>query len=151
MIISASRRTDIPTFYSRWFFNRLDAGFVLVRNPMNPNMVSKINLSPDLIDCIVFWTKNPAPMMKNLERLTPYSYYFLFTITPYDRDLELNIPNKDKIIDVFIKLSETIGKKRVIWRYDPIVVSETLDEEYHYKRFDYIANRLKSHTEKCIF
>ncbi|MCP5054431.1 MAG: DUF1848 domain-containing protein [bacterium] len=151
MIISASRRTDIPTFYSRWFFNRLDEGFVMVRNPMNPSMVSKIDLTPDLIDCIVFWTKYPRPMMKHLERLNPYPFYFLFTITPYDKDLELHLPHKDKIIDTFIELSQMIGKERVIWRYDPVILSDTLDEDYHYHHFNAIARRLQSHTGKCIF
>ena len=72
MIISASRRTDIPTYYSEWFFNRIKAGYVLVRNPMNAHQISKINLSPDVVDGIVFWTKNPIPMLDKLDLLTDY-------------------------------------------------------------------------------
>ncbi len=122
----------------------------MVRNPMNPRMVSKVNLSPDLTDCIVFWTKNPRPLMKHLHRLKNYHYYFLFTITPYDRDLELNLPRKEEIIDTFIELSGEIGRERVIWRYDPILLSGAVDEEYHRCFFESAAKRLGSYTERCI-
>ncbi len=150
MIISASRRTDIPAFYSRWFFNRLEQGFVMVRNPMNPLLVRKIDLHPDLIDGIVFWSKNPRPMMDRLEQLRPYHFYFLFTITPYGPDLERNLPTKDEIIDTFIELSKRIGKEKVIWRYDPILISDNIDDDFHRCHFDYIAGRLHSYTERCI-
>jgi len=150
MIISASRRTDVPAFYSQWFFNRLTQGFVLVRNPMNPQLVSKIDLNPKLIDCIVFWTKNPQDMMKKLDQLEGYHYYFLFTITSYGRDLEKRLPKKDKIINTFIELSQRIGKERVIWRYDPILISDTIEENYHQRHFDSIAQKLHSHTDRCI-
>ena len=87
MILSASRRTDIPNYYSEWFINRIREGFLYVRNPMNAQQVSKINLSPDVIDCIVFWTKNPINMLEKLEELKPYMYYFQFTLTGYGRDV----------------------------------------------------------------
>ena len=92
MILSASRRTDIPNYYSEWFINRIREGFLYVRNPMNPHQISKINLSPDVIDCIVFWTKNPINMLEKLEELKPYMYYFQFTLTGYGRDVEPNLP-----------------------------------------------------------
>ena len=150
MIISASRRTDVPAFYSQWFLNRLKQGFVLVRNPMNPQLVSNVPLNPSLIDCIVFWTKNPREMMKKLDHLEGYNYYFLFTITSYGRDLERRLPKKEEIIDTFIELSQKIGREKVIWRYDPILISDTIDENYHQRHFDYIAQRLHSHTDRCI-
>ena len=150
MIISASRRTDIPAFYSQWFFNRLDQGFVLVRNPMNPQQVSKISLDPKLIDGIVFWTKNPRGMMPHLDRLKKYPYYFLFTITSYGPELERYLPPKDELIDTFIRLSDRVGKERVIWRYDPILVTDEIDEEYHYRHFAAIAGKLRHYTERCI-
>lgn len=118
MIISASRRTDIPAFYSKWFFNRIKEGFVLVRNPLNFNQVSKITLNPKVVDCIVLWTKNPRPMLKRLEELKDYRYYFQFTINPYDKSIEPNVPGKRYIIKTFIDLSKLIGRERVIWRYD---------------------------------
>ena len=88
MIISVSRRTDIPAFYSSWFFNRLKAGFVLVPNPRISKQLSRISLSPDIIDCIVFWTKNPSCMLNKLAELSEYSFYFQFTLTAYQADIE---------------------------------------------------------------
>ena len=80
MIISASRRTDIPSFYSEWMLNRLKEEYVLVRNPMNIHQVSKIDLSPSVVDALVFWTKNPTPMLQHLDELKDYIYYFQFTL-----------------------------------------------------------------------
>lgn len=150
LIISASRRTDIPAFYSEWFFNRLKEGYVLVRNPLNYQQVSKISLQKDVVDCIVFWTKNPENMMDSIGQLQGYNYYFQFTLNPYDSIIERNVPDKARIISCFQKLAETIGRKRVIWRYDPIILSKDLDEEYHYYNFALLADKLKDHTEKCI-
>jgi hypothetical protein len=150
MIISASRRTDIPAFYSRWFFNRLEQGFVMVRHPVNPLLVRKIDLSPEHIDGIVFWSKNPRPMMDRLDQLSPYRFYFLFTITPYGPDLEKNLPAKEEVIDTFIELSRRIGREKVIWRYDPVLLSDRIDDDYHRLHFDYIAGRLHSYTGRCI-
>ena len=94
MIISASRRTDIPTYYSEWFFNRINEGYLLVRNPMNAHQISKISLSPDVVDGIVFWTKNPIPMLNKLDRLQDYTYYFQFTLNSYGQDVETHVPSK---------------------------------------------------------
>jgi hypothetical protein len=150
MIISASRRTDIPAFYSHWFFKRLEQGFVMVRNPFNPMMVRKIDLNPNLVDGIVFWSKNPRPMMDRLELLNSYHFYFLFTITAYGPDLEKNLPAKEEVIDTFIELAQRIGKEKVIWRYDPIFLSGNIDDSYHSRRFEYIAGKLHGYTERCI-
>ncbi|MBQ7774464.1 MAG: DUF1848 domain-containing protein [Lachnospiraceae bacterium] len=151
MILSVSRRTDIPCYYSEWFFNRLREGFLYVRNPMNPHQVSKIVLSPEVVDCIVFWTKNPLPMLERLEELRDYHYYFQFTLTGYGKDVEANIPHKkDVMIPAFQRLSEQIGRERVIWRYDPIFFSETYTEEYHLKAFSQIAQALCGYTDTCV-
>ena len=124
MIISASRRTDIPTYYSEWFFNRIKEGYALVRNPMNAHQISKISLRPDVVDGIVFWTKNPTPMMTKLDRLKDYTYYFQFTLNAYGQDVEASIPSKNNvIIPAFQKLSDMIGPEKVIWRYDPIFLN----------------------------
>jgi len=98
MIISASRRTDIPNYYSEWFFNRIKEGYVFVRNPMNTSQVRKINLSPGVVEGIVFWTKNPLPMLERLEELRGYTYYFQFTLNPYGKDVEPNVPSKNALI-----------------------------------------------------
>ena len=150
MILSVSRRTDIPAFYSDWFYNRIREGYACDRNPMNRHQVSKIRLSPDVIDCIVFWSKNPAPMLPRLGELADYMYYFQFTVTPYGRELETGLPQKEIIIDTFRQLSDRIGPKRVIWRYDPILFSQSMDVSYHLHGFEAIAKRLASHTQTCV-
>lgn len=151
MILSASRRTDIPNYYSEWFYNRIKEGFVYVRNPMNAQQVSRIELSPEVVDCIVFWTKNPKPMLDRLDELSAYHYYFQFTLTGYGKDIERNIPHKkEKMIPVFRQLAEKIGEKRVIWRYDPILFTKIYTPEYHLKAFEQIASALKGYTKRCV-
>lgn len=151
MILSVSRRTDIPNYYSEWFFNRIKEGFVYVRNPMNPHQVSKIDITPKVVDCIVFWTKNPEPMLGRLYELASYDYCFQFTLTGYGRDMECNVPHKrEKMIPLFRELSQKIGAKKVIWRYDPIIFTRKYTPEYHLKAFEQIATALKGYTEKCV-
>ena len=153
MILSVSRRTDIPAFYGDWFINRLKEGFLYVRNPMNIHQVSKIQLSPDKIECIVFWTKNPSEdFINNLKVIDElgYRYYFQFSVTSYDKSVEVNIPKKAILMDRFIRLSNIIGKEKVIWRYDPIFFNEHYNFDYHKKWFEYIAEKLETHTEKCV-
>lgn len=152
MILSVSRRTDIPNYYSEWFFNRLKEGYVLVRNPMNIHQVSKISISPAIVDCIVFWTKNPAPMLEHLHELDNYHYYFQFTVNSYGTDIEPNVPQKSSsVINTFQKLSEKIGPDRVIWRYDPILINDYYTIDYHTKYFAELARRLQGYTKKCTF
>ena len=151
MIISASRRTDIPAFYSEWFFNRIKDGYVLVRNPMNIHQVSRINLSPDVVDCIVFWTKNPKPMMSRLDELKGYNYYFQFTLNSYSTDVEPNVPSKCKdVINTFIELSDMIEPDRIIWRYDPIIITEKYSIEYHATYFEKLAQTLSGKFGRCV-
>lgn len=151
MILSVSRRTDIPNYYSEWFFNRLKEGFLYVRNPMNFHQISEIKISPDVVDCIVFWTKNPLPMMERLDELEAYNYYFQFTLTGYGNDVERNLPNKKtSVIPIFQELSNKIGKEKVVWRYDPIFFSNRYNVQYHLKAFRSIAEALSGYTEKCV-
>lgn len=151
MIISASRRTDIPTYYSDWFFNRIKEGYVYVRNPMNIHQISKISLSPELVDGIVFWTKNPIPMIDRIDEIGDYSYYFQFTLNSYGNEIETGVPNKNNIIiPAFKKLSNKIGPHKVLWRYDPIFVTDKYSVDYHVTYFNEIAKRLSGYTEKCI-
>ena len=151
MIISASRRTDIPAYYSQWFFRRLEAGFVCVRNPVNFHQVSRISLSPEVVDGIVFWTKNPIPMLDSLPLLKDDPFYFQFTLTAYGQDLEPGIPSKnDIIIPAFQGLSRKVGPERVIWRYDPILLTPKYTAEYHVHYFEELARRLSGYTQKCV-
>jgi len=149
MILSASRRTDIPCYYSEWFMNRLKAGFVLTRNPMNHSQVSKINLSPEVIDCIVFWTKDAKNIFPYLEIINEmgYPYYFQFTVTPYDNAIEKKIRDKNGIVNTFMELSQLIGKERVLWRYDPIIFNDNLTINYHKEQFGLLCERLHDYTE----
>lgn len=150
MIISASRRTDVPAYYSDWLFCRLKTGYAYVRNPVNPYRISKVSLSPDVVDGIVFWTKNPTPMLSRLDELRDYTYYFQFTLTPYGADVEKNVPSKsDVIIPAFQRLSSQIGKERVVWRYDPILLSGKYTMHYHIKYFRVLCDMLADYTEKC--
>lgn len=149
MILSVSRRTDIPAFYSDWFFKRVKEGFVYVRNPMNIHHVSRIKLNPNVVDCIVFWTKNPKPMLARLDEIKEYNYYFQYTINPYNQELEIKVPKKDNVIETFKELSKRIGSKRMIWRYDPILMTDDIDVNYHIKYFEEIAKRLSTYTKRC--
>ena len=146
-IISASRRTDIPAFFSEWFMNRLEAGSVMVRNPYNQK-VSEIPINKYVTDCIVFWTKNPIPMLDKLDRIT-LPYYFQFTLTGYGSDMERNLPNKNMLIQVFKDLCEK-GNGHVIWRYDPIIFTNKYTPEWHLRTFAGMANDLKGYTDRCV-
>ena len=121
MILSVSRRTDIPNYYSGWFLGRVKEGWLYVRNPFNTHQVSRIDLSPQVVDCIVFWTKNPAPMMERLGELEGYPYYFQFTLTGYGRDIEPGLPDKRKVlIPTFRRLAEQIGKDPNVKGYNDL-------------------------------
>ena len=121
MIIQTGMRTDIPAFYSKWFLNRIKEGYVLVRNPYNERQVTRYCLAPDVVDLIAFCTKNPAPMLPYMNVLKPYGQYWFVTITPYGRDIEPNVPDKEKVMDDFKKLSDIVGVDSMGWRYDPMI------------------------------
>ena len=150
MIISASRRTDIPAFYWEWFQKRLQEQYVLVRNPLNLHQVSRISLRPEVVDGLVFWTKNPEPMLKQLSVLDAYAYYFQFTLNAYAADVEAALPPLAVRIEIFRQLAQKIGAERMIWRYDPILTNEEYDVSFHKEAFAQIAYGLKDHTEKCM-
>ncbi len=152
MLLSVSRRTDIPQYYAPWFFGRLREGYVLVRNPRNPHQLSRVSLDPASVEGIVFWTKNPLPMLERLEELRGYPYYFQFTLTPYGRDVERALPPKGKVlVPAFQRLSRAIGPRRVLWRYDPIFFTDRYTPEYHLCYFERLAKLLAPYTERCTF
>lgn len=148
MIISASRRTDIPRFHSDWMINRVREGFVDVRNPMFPSQVSRYSLSPDIVDGIVFWTKDPEPMLSKLGEFSAYSYYFQFSLTSYGRDVESGLRNKYDLIETFKKLADAIGPGRVMWRFDPILLNSKYSPDYQLRAFNTIASELYGSTKK---
>jgi len=151
MIISASRRTDIPAFYGEWLLNRLREGSVLVRNPFNPRQVSRVSLESGAVDCLVFWTKNPAPLLPRLaeiERLDHY-FYFQYTLTACDRSLEKHLPARSERIATFRTLAERIGPERVLWRFDPILFTRGQGPELLLREFSDLAAKLRGHTRQC--
>ena len=150
MIIQTGMRTDIPAFYSEWFVNRIKEGFVLVRNPYNPSQVSRYSLSPDVVDLIGFCTKNPAPMLPHMDILKGYGQYWFVTITPYGKDIEPNVPDKQKVMEDFKKLSDIVGVDSMGWRYDPILVDEEHPVGWHIAEFGKMAETLSGYTNTCV-
>ena len=152
MIISASRRTDIPALYPEWLLNRLRSGEVLVPNPYNRKKVSRIQLSPDTVDCLVLWTKNPEPLLPFLKEIDSmgYKYYFQMTITDYEKDMEPDTPAMEESIATFLLLSEMIGKEKIDWRFDPILLNRKYTVDYHVEKFEIMCSWLHSATERCI-
>lgn len=142
MIINTGQQTDIPAFYARWFLNRIRAGSVCVRNPYNPSQVSRYRLSPKVVDCIGFCTKNPLPLLPYLDQLQGYGQYWYVSITPYGRDLEPNVPDKHRLLQAFRQLSREVGKQAIGWRYDPILLTERYTTEYHLRAFRTMAETL---------
>jgi len=152
MIISASRRTDIPAFYGRWFMNRIKLGFCLVRNPFNPNHIQRVLLRPEDVSCFVFWTRNAKsfiPILADLETKS-YPFYFLYTVTGYGKELETHLPNISTRIMNFMELSDLIGSNRIIWRYDPIIISEKYSFDEHLKMFENLCSELGGYTNRVI-
>lgn len=150
MILNTGSRTDIPAFYSTWFANRLREGFVLVRNPYYPQLVTRFVLDPKTVDVLSFCTKNPKPMLEYMELLKPFRQLWYVTLTPYGKDIEPNVPDKHEVIRSIQELSGAVGKDAVIWRYDPIFLSEKYSMEYHIRAFETIARSLKGYTGKVV-
>ena len=154
MIIHASMRTDIPAFYSEWFTNRIREGYVRVRNPYNPLQVTEYSLDPEVVDLIVFCSKNPVPMLKYMDLLKFYRTYWYITITPYEADIEpglfKTIVSKRKIIESFQQISEIVGEEHIGWRYDPIFIDDKNTVKYHLEQFEDISAALQGYTRNCV-
>ena len=150
MIINTGMRTDIPAFYHEWLINRIKEGFVLVRNPYNPSQVTRYSLSYEVVDLIAFCTKNPAPMLPHMDVLKPYGQYWFVTITPYGKDIEPNVPDKQKVMEDFKKLSDIVGVDSVGWRYDPIFVDDKHSADWHITQFEQMAAMLSGYTKTCV-
>jgi len=150
MILNTGSRTDIPAYYSEWFYQRIKEGFVCVRNPYNPKLIHKYQLDPSVVDCIVFCTKNPFPMLNRLDELKSFKQFWAVTLTPYGKDIEPNVPDKLKVIEYFKYLSNYVGKNAVEWRYDPVFISDKYTVEYHIRSFEKIAQSLSGYTNACV-
>jgi len=152
MIISASRRTDIPAFYAEWFINRVRAGFCTASNPYNRRQLSHVALQPEDVDVVVFWTRNARPLFPYLDELDRRGlrYYVQYTVLDNPRQLEPATPALDAAVRTFRELAARVGPDRVIWRYDPIVFSTLSGFDFHRERFSAIAARLEGATRRAV-
>ena len=147
MILSVSNRTDIVAFYSEWFMNRYNSGYVDVRNPFNSKLVNRIYF--DNVDLIVFCTKNPLPILDKIKFIDK-KILFQVTITPYNKDIEPDVISKKEIIKAIKELSDIIGIDNLYIRYDPIFLSNKYDINYHIKAFGKLCSLLNGYTKKII-
>lgn len=152
MIITASRRTDIPAFYSEWFMNRIRAGYAMVPNPFYPESVSRVSLVPGDVSAIIFCSKNPKPMLVHLDELDAagYRYIFEITLTAYPRCLESRVPEAGLVVESIKELAKKLGPERVIWRFDPILITSETPEEKIIETFERLAQELSGSTERVI-
>lgn len=151
MIINTGQRTDIPAFYAKWLANRLKEGYVLVRNPYYPTLVTKFILDPKVVDVIGFCTKNPRPMFEYNDLLKPYGQFWYITITGFETDLEPNVPPIDQVIQDFKYLSKIVGPNAIGFRYTPIIVNDKYTVNRHLETFNYIATELDGYTNLAVF
>ncbi|MFH1996994.1 MAG: DUF1848 domain-containing protein [Candidatus Omnitrophota bacterium] len=151
-MISASRRTDIPAFFSGWFMKRIEDGFCAVRNPYNPGQIARVSLEPDDVEAVVFWTRDPAPLMRRLPELDRRGirYYFLYTLIGYPRAIDPAAPQVSKAVRTFRELSRRIGKEKMVWRYDPIFFSKRTPYGWHKKRLGYLFRNLRGYTDRLV-
>ncbi len=150
MILNTGSRTDIPAFYSTWFYNRVKEGYVCTRNPYNPKQVRRYQINPDVVDILSFCTKNPAPMLERIHELDAFRQFWFVTLTPYGKDIEPNVPDKHLIITEIQQLSQIAGKQAVGWRYDPIFINQKYSIDYHLRAFQTICDQLQGYISFCV-
>lgn len=152
MIINTGGRTDTVQYYTPWLLGRFEEGYVLSRNPLFQNKVTKYELTPDKVDCVVFCSKNYAPILPYISKITErFHTYFHYTITAYGKNIEPGVPGIDESISTLIKLSEIVGAGRIAWRYDPVLLTNEYTVRRHLEIFERIAARLSGHIDRCIF
>lgn len=152
MIINTGGRTDTVQYYTQWLLRRFSEGYVLSRNPLFPNKVTRYELTPDKVDCVVFCSKNYEPILPYLGKITDrFNTYFHYTITAYGRDIEPGVPSVEESMATLIKLSNTVGKQRVSWRYDPVLLTEKYTVKRHLETFEKMAAVLAPYIDRCIF
>ncbi len=152
MIVNTGGRTDTVQYYSEWLLRCFSEGYALSRNPLFPNKISRLELSPEKVDCVVFCSKNYEPILPRLHEITDkFNTYFHYTITAYGKDVEPAVPPIDQSMQTLIKLSELVGKNRVAWRYDPVLLTEKYTIECHMQTFERMAKALSPYIDRCIF
>jgi hypothetical protein len=152
MIISASRRTDIPAFYADWLINRVRAGYCIVPNPFNRKQISYVSLKPEDVNIFVFWTRNPRPLFPYLGELDRrgHRYYFQYTLMDNPRPIDRKTPPLEASLETFRELANRIGSEKIIWRYDPIVFSGITGARFHQETYGRIAQELQGYTHRSV-
>ncbi len=152
MILNTGGRTDTVQYFSTWLLNRFKEGYVLSRNPLFPNKITRYELTPNKIDCVVFCSKNYQPILSRIHEITDhFNTYFFYTITAYGKDIEPNVPSIDQSIDTLIKLEKLVGKEKITWRYDPVLLTKHYTIQQHLITFEHMAARLSGHINECVF
>ena len=150
MILNTGCRTDIPAYYSEWFYNRIREGFVLTRNPYRPEQVLKYRLDPAVVDALCFCTKNPQPMLARLDELRAFRQFWFVTVTPYGKEIEPSVPDKARVLESVRQLSSLVGARAIGWRYDPVFITEKYSLEYHLHSFEMMAATLCGYVNSCV-
>lgn len=152
MIVNTGGRTDTVQYYSEWLLRRFAEGYVLSRNPLFPNKVSRIELSPDKVDCVVFCSKNYAPILPRLHEITSrFRTYFYYTITAYGKDIEPGVPSIAESMETLVALSRMVGRMRVAWRFDPVLLAADYPAARILEIFAQMAPALAPYIDRCIF
>ena len=152
MILNTGGRTDTVNYFSEWLLTRFAAGYAYSRNPFHPDVVNRIDLNPETIDVVEFCSKNYRPILSRLHEITErFNCHFHYTITAYDKDIEPNVPGIDESIETLRDLSAQVGKEKIIWRYDPVLLTGKYTIERHFATFDYIAGRIAPYVSRCVF
>lgn len=152
MIINTGGRTDTVQYYAEWLLRRFSEGYVLSRNPLFPNKVTCYELTPDKVDCVVFCSKNYKPILGRLHEITDrFNTYFYYTITAYDKDIEPGVPPIEESMRTLVELSKKVGRQRIAWRYDPVLLTEKYTISRHMETFEQMAKILSPYIDRCIF
>ncbi len=152
MILNTGGRTDTVQYYTDWLLRRFQEGYVLTRNPLFPNKINRYELTPDKVDCVVFCSKNYRPILPRLREITDrFPTYFHYTITAYGRNIEPGVPSIQESMDTLAELSRLVGRQRVAWRYDPVLLTEAYTVDRHLETFEQMASLLAPHIDRCIF
>ncbi len=152
MILNTGGRTDTVQYYSEWLLNRFREGYMLSRNPLFPNTINRIELSPELIDVVVFCSKDYSPILPRLHEISDrFNCYYHYTITAYDTDIEPRVPGIAQSIGTLKRLSAQVGKEKIAWRYDPVLLTPKYTIGRHFETFDRMARELTPYVSRCIF
>ena len=152
MILNTGARTDTVQYFSDWLLKRFEEGFVYTRNPLFPNKVTRYELSPDKIDAVMFCSKNYAPILPRIREITSkYRTYFHYTITAYGKDIEPGVPPIEESVKTLAELSKIVGRQKIAWRYDPVLLTQKYTIERHAQTFRWLCGKLAPYIDRCIF